>query len=78
MGLFLSRDAFDAPANFEEAKALCENGLYPAFFHAMLDRGVALAPGSYEILFVSLAHSDDDLAMTIEKAAEAANVVARS
>ena len=78
MGLYLSREPFEAPANFDQAKALCENGLYPAFFHAMLERGVALAPGSYEILFVSLAHSDDDLAMTVEKAAEAAKVIARS
>jgi glutamate-1-semialdehyde 2,1-aminomutase len=78
MGLYLSREPFEAPANFDQAKALCENGLYPAFFHAMLERGVALAPGSYEILFVSLAHSDDDLATTVEKAAEAAKVIARS
>ena len=78
MGLYLSREPFDVPRNFVEARSLCENGLYPAFFHAMLDRGVALAPGAYEILFVSLAHSADDLATTVSKAAEAAEVVARS
>jgi glutamate-1-semialdehyde 2,1-aminomutase len=78
MGLYLSREPFDAPRNFVEAKVLCENGLYPTFFHAMLDRGVALAPGAYEILFVSLAHSADDLATTVSKAAEAAEVAARS
>ena len=78
MGLFLSREAFDAPRNFDEAKAICENGLYREFFHAMLERGVALAPGSYEILFVSLAHSDDDLAATVDKAADAAISIARS
>jgi glutamate-1-semialdehyde 2,1-aminomutase len=32
---------------------------YAAFFHAMLDRGVALAPGAYEVLFPGLAHTDD-------------------
>jgi len=78
MGLFLSREPFEAPKNFGEAKALCENGLYRAFFHAMLERGVALAPGAYEILFVSLAHGADDLAATVHKAAEAAEVAARS
>jgi glutamate-1-semialdehyde 2,1-aminomutase len=77
MGLYLSREPFDAPANFVEARSLCENGLYRAFFHAMLERGVAMAPGAYEILFVSLAHSADDLASTVAKAAEAAEVVAR-
>jgi glutamate-1-semialdehyde 2,1-aminomutase len=44
----------------------------------MLDRGIALAPGAFEILFVSLAHSDDDLARTVEMAAQAAEVVATS
>jgi glutamate-1-semialdehyde 2,1-aminomutase len=76
MGLYLSREPFDAPTNFGEAKSLCENGLYRVFFHAMLERGVALAPGAYEILFVSLAHSDDDLATTVHCAAEAAEVAA--
>ena len=44
----------------------------------MLERGVALAPGAYEILFVSLAHSDDDLATTVAMASEAAKVAAAS
>jgi glutamate-1-semialdehyde 2,1-aminomutase len=78
MGLYLSRDRFDAPSDFVGAKALCDNGLYRTFFHAMLERGVALAPGAYEILFVSLAHSVDDLATTVQKAAEAAEVAAKS
>jgi len=38
------------------------------FFHAMLDRGVYLAPALYEAGFVSAAHADDDLAATIEAA----------
>jgi glutamate-1-semialdehyde 2,1-aminomutase len=29
---------------------------YARFFHAMLRRGVAMAPGAYEVLFVGLAH----------------------
>jgi glutamate-1-semialdehyde 2,1-aminomutase len=78
MGLFLSRDPFETPTNFAEAKSLCEDGLYRTFFHAMLERGVALAPGAYEILFVSLAHSVDDLATTVEKSGEAAAVAATS
>jgi glutamate-1-semialdehyde 2,1-aminomutase len=78
MGLFLSRQPFEAPSNFVDAKALCENGLYRTFFHAMLDRGVALAPGAYEILFVSLAHSTEDLATTVHYAAEAAQVAAKT
>ena len=78
MGLYLARESAAAPTNFAEAKVLCDNGLYRSFFHAMLERGVALAPGAYEILFVSLAHSDDDLARVLDAAAHAASVALRS
>ena len=72
MGLYLSEDEVAAPANFTQAKALCDNGLYAPFFHAALARGVALAPGAYEILFVSLAHTREDLERTVALLAEAA------
>jgi glutamate-1-semialdehyde 2,1-aminomutase len=78
VGLYLSREETTAPTNFDEAKVLCDNGLYRPFFHALLDRGVAFAPGAYEILFVSMAHSDEDLDTTVAVAAEAAEVAARS
>jgi glutamate-1-semialdehyde 2,1-aminomutase len=78
LGLYLSREEFDEPENFVQAQTLCENGLYGPFFHAMLDQGIALAPGAYEILFVSLAHSDDDLARTVDAAAAAARVALRA
>jgi glutamate-1-semialdehyde 2,1-aminomutase len=76
MGLYLSREVVSAPSNFAQAKVLCDNGLYGPFFHAMLDQGVALAPGAYEILFVSLAHGPDEIARTLEAAARAALLVA--
>jgi len=72
MGLYLSDAEVSAPRNFAEAKALNENGRYKKFFHAMLARGVALAPGAYEILFVSLAHTVADLERTVSIAADAA------
>ena len=72
MGLYLGDSEFAAPKNFTEAKVINDNGLYKKFFHAMLSRGVALAPGAYEIFFVSLAHSEDDLERTVAIAAEAA------
>ena len=64
-----------APTNFAQAKVLNENGLYKKFFHAMLARGVALAPGAYEIFFVSLAHTRSDLERTVSIASEAAKGV---
>ena len=38
----------------------------------MLDQGIALAPGPYEAIFPSLAHTDADLQRTIEAAGIAA------
>jgi glutamate-1-semialdehyde 2,1-aminomutase len=78
MGLYLSLEPVEAPKDFLSAKSLCDNGLYGPFFHAMLRRGVALAPGAYEILFVSLAHSASDLARTVDLAAQAAHDVINS
>ena len=34
---------------------------FKKLFHAMLDRGIYIAPSAYEVTFVSLAHCDDDL-----------------
>ena len=60
------------PTDFDEAQALADNGIYPQVFHALLERGVALAPGAYEALFPSLAHDDEVIEATISAAAEAA------
>jgi glutamate-1-semialdehyde 2,1-aminomutase len=62
--------------NYDDAKAANAAGLYGPFFHEMLKRGVAMAPGAYEALFPGFAHSDDDLRRTVEIAGEAASVVA--
>ncbi|MBA3653435.1 MAG: aminotransferase class III-fold pyridoxal phosphate-dependent enzyme, partial [Actinobacteria bacterium] len=44
---------------------------YPRLFHHLLDAGIALAPGRYEALFPSLAHTPADVALTVEAAATA-------
>ena len=41
------------------------------FFHAMLDEGVYLAPALYEAGFVSAAHSDTDIELTLAAARKA-------
>ena len=48
----------------------CDQARFKAFFHAMLDRGVYLAPSAFEAGFVSAAHGDADLAATIAAAGE--------
>ncbi|AKM32931.1 glutamate-1-semialdehyde-2,1-aminomutase [Pandoraea faecigallinarum] len=46
------------------------------FFHAMLDRGVYLAPSAFEAGFVSAAHDDAILDATIDAAREAFGTIA--
>ncbi|MCU4363511.1 aspartate aminotransferase family protein, partial [Acinetobacter sp. WU_MDCI_Abxc22] len=40
------------------------------FFHGMLNRGVNLAPSAFEAGFISAAHSDEDIAFTLQAAKE--------
>ena len=40
--------------------------LYGKYFHEMLNRGVYLAPAQFEAMFISTAHSTEDLNKTIE------------
>ena len=65
VGLFFSPTPV---TNYEQSKAAAGTGWYARFFNAMLDRGVALAPGAYEAMFPSLAHTHDDLERTVDLA----------
>ncbi|MBI4735135.1 MAG: glutamate-1-semialdehyde 2,1-aminomutase [candidate division NC10 bacterium] len=49
---------------------------YGAFFRAMLERGISLAPSQFEAAFISAAHTPDDLDATIAAAREAFGLVA--
>jgi glutamate-1-semialdehyde 2,1-aminomutase len=64
--------------DYDGARAANSSDLYGRFFHAMLECGVALAPGGYEIAFPSLAHSQSDIDRTIDAAGEAASVIVGS
>ncbi|MGB5528949.1 MAG: aspartate aminotransferase family protein, partial [Ignavibacteriaceae bacterium] len=48
-----------------------DTALYGKYFHEMLNRGIYLAPAQFEALFVSTAHSKEDLDKTIEAHQEA-------
>ena len=58
VGMHFGDALVDLPTNFDEAKTTDEK-MYAKVFHAMLNSGVAMAPGAYEALFVGLAHTDD-------------------
>ena len=55
--------------NYQQVMA-CNGPRFNQFFHGMLDKGVYLAPASYEAGFMSAAHSDDDIDFTLTAAKE--------
>jgi glutamate-1-semialdehyde 2,1-aminomutase len=52
--------------NFDEAKA-SDTALFKRFFHAARERGVYLAPSAFEAAFMSAAHSDADIDLTLSR-----------
>ncbi|MGB5734303.1 MAG: glutamate-1-semialdehyde 2,1-aminomutase [Thiohalocapsa sp.] len=60
---------------FAQATA-CNQEQFNTFFHAMLERGVYLAPSAFEAGFVSAAHGDAEIDATLDAAAEAFAVAA--
>jgi glutamate-1-semialdehyde 2,1-aminomutase len=64
-GFFSATEVVD----YESAKK-SDTARFGKFFHAMLDRGVYLAPSQFEAAFVSLAHDQQAIDRTLEAAKE--------
>jgi len=60
--LFFTEDKVN---NFSSALK-SDTELYGKYFHKMLEKGIYLAPSQFEAMFVSRAHSTEDLDKTIE------------
>ena len=60
----------DAVRDAESARR-CDTERYARWFRGMLERGIYLPPSQFEAAFVSLAHSEDDVAQTVHAAREA-------
>jgi glutamate-1-semialdehyde 2,1-aminomutase len=61
----------EAPvADWENARK-CDTKSYAVFFCGLLEAGVYFPPSQFEAVFLSLAHSQDDLAMLARAAAQA-------
>lgn len=58
----------ESPVRRFEQVTACDIQRFKGFFHGMLDAGVYLAPSAYEAGFVSSAHSDRDIEVTLEAA----------
>jgi glutamate-1-semialdehyde 2,1-aminomutase len=63
-GLFFSRDPIQGFADVMR----CDVAAFKQFFHAMLDRGIYLAPSAFEAGFVSAAHGPAELEKTFAAA----------
>jgi len=62
--------AFFTEANVRDFGGVrtADTNLFAAYFNAMLERGIYLAPSQFEAAFVSLAHTDEDIEATIRAA----------
>ncbi|MTV24420.1 glutamate-1-semialdehyde-2,1-aminomutase [Nitriliruptoraceae bacterium ZYF776] len=65
----------DTPPRDYDDVAASDHAAYGRFFHGMLERGVYLAPSSYEVVFTSAALDDAALDTIAAAAAEAAALV---
>jgi len=61
----------ESPVTDADCLAHADQAAYARFCHAMLDRGVYLAPSYCEAAFLSAAHSDEDVARVVAAAREA-------
>jgi glutamate-1-semialdehyde 2,1-aminomutase len=65
VGAMLTLFQTDKPVrNFEEAQQ-CDTEQYGELFRHLLANGIYVAPSQFEAMFVSLAHTDDDIDRTI-------------
>ncbi len=61
----------DGPVTDWDSAARCDTKRYARFFWAMIERGVYLPCSQYEAMFVSTAHTEQDIDATIAAAGEA-------
>jgi glutamate-1-semialdehyde 2,1-aminomutase len=64
------------PVTDEASAKTADTRAFATYFRAMLERGVYLAPSQFEAGFVSLAHTDEDIARTVAAAGVALAQVA--
>jgi glutamate-1-semialdehyde 2,1-aminomutase len=61
--------------NYRDAARYARHDIFRLWWEGMLDRGVLFHPGAFENLFVSFAHSQDDIDRTLEAARETALMI---
>ncbi|WP_413988546.1 aspartate aminotransferase family protein [Labrys okinawensis] len=64
--------------NYRDAERHADQDLFRLWWEGMLERGVLFHPGAYENLFVSTAHTAEDIALTLHAAKDTAMALARA
>lgn len=72
-GCFFSEE--EKVSKFEQVMA-CNADQFQIYFHTMLENGVYLAPSAYEAGFISAAHTDNEIQLTLDAAEKAFAAVA--
>ena len=67
-GSLLTAFFTDAPVTDYASARKSDTARYSDYFRGMLDRGVFLAPSQFEAMFVSAAHTEEDILHTVEAA----------
>ncbi|MFB6341156.1 glutamate-1-semialdehyde 2,1-aminomutase [Saccharicrinis sp. FJH62] len=62
--VFFTRN--EAVSSFADVQT-CDTSLFADYFNGSLQQGIYYAPSQFEAVFVSMAHSDEDIEMTIKK-----------
>jgi glutamate-1-semialdehyde 2,1-aminomutase len=69
-GFYFLKEADTEINDYASAKKYADPPRYGKFFHAMLERGVYLAPSQFEAGFMSSAHTPADIEMTLNAVRE--------
>ncbi len=77
VGSMLTAFFTDHPVTDYASAKTSDTRRFARFFHEMLERGVYLAPSQFEAIFVSPAHSSEDIVTTVARASEAMQTLSR-
>jgi glutamate-1-semialdehyde 2,1-aminomutase len=70
VGAMVTLFCADGPVRDFDGARRADTERYGALFRHLLDRGVYVAPSQFEAMFVSLAHSDEEIDCTVEAVSE--------
>jgi glutamate-1-semialdehyde 2,1-aminomutase len=68
IGAMFSAFFTDRPVKDYGSASTSDTELFAKYFRGMLEKGVYLAPSQYEAVFLSIAHSEQDIDYTLEQA----------